>query len=53
MFEVNPNILNKVLENYENQPFLICENSYLTFKEFIREARLLSDSLTTVSQQRV
>ena len=53
MFDVNPNILNQVLEHYENQPFLITEKSSWTFSDFMSEARLLSDSLMTESQQRV
>jgi len=52
MFDVNPNILNQVLEHYENQPFLISERSW-TFADFMSEARLLSDSLMAESQQRV
>ena len=53
MFDVNPNILNQVLEHYENQPFLISEKRSWTFAEFMSEARLLSDSLMAESQQRV
>ena len=53
MFEVNPNILNQVLEHYENQPFLISEKRSWTFAGFMSEARLLSDSLMAESQQRV
>jgi len=53
MFDVNPNILNQVLEHYENQPFLITEKRSWTFADFMSEARLLSDSLMAESQQRV
>ena len=53
MFDVNPNILNQVLEHYENQPFLISEKRSWTFADFMSEARLLSDSLMAESQQRV
>jgi len=53
MFDVNPNILNQVLEHYENQPFLITEKRSWTFADFMSEAHLLSDSLMTESQQRV
>ncbi len=53
MFDVNPNILNQVLEHYENQPFLISEKRSWTFADFMREARHLSDSLMAESQQRV
>jgi len=53
MFDVNPNILNQVLEHYENQPFLISEKRSWTFADFMNEARLLSDSLMAESQQRV
>jgi len=53
MFDVNPNILNQVLEHYENQPFLITEKRSWTFADFMIEARLLSDSLMAESQQRV
>ena len=53
MFDVNPNILNQVLEHYENQPFLISEKRSWTFADFMSEARLLSDSLKAESQQRV
>ena len=53
MFDVNPNILNQVLEHYENQPFLITEKRSWTFADFMREARHLSDSLIAESQQRV
>ena len=53
MFDVNPNILNQVLEHYENHPFLITEKRSWTFADFMSEARLLSDSLMAESQQRV
>ena len=53
MFEVNPNILNQVLEHYENQPFLFSEKRSWTFADFMSEASLLSDSLMAESQQRV
>ena len=53
MFEINPNILNQVLEHYQNQPFLITEQRSWTFADFMSEARLLSDSLKAESQQRV
>ena len=53
MFDVNPNILNQVLEHYEYQPFLITEKRSWTFADFMSEARLLSDSLMAESQQRV
>jgi len=53
MFDVNPNILNQVLEHYEYQPFLITEKRSWTFADFMSEARLLSDPLMAESQQRV
>ena len=53
MLDVNPNILNQVLEYYENQQFLISEKRSWTFADFMREALLLSDSLMAESQQRV
>jgi O-succinylbenzoic acid--CoA ligase len=53
MFDVNPNILNQVLEHYENESFLISEKRSWTFADFMSEARLLSDSLMAETQQRV
>ena len=53
MVEINKNLLNQLYDSYKDLPLLINEKQSWTFAEFLNEACLLSDSLSTGPQTRI
>ena len=53
MLDVNPNILNKVLAQFADLQFLISGKHSLSFADFFKDAKVMSDSFKIEAQERI
>ncbi|MBS1254558.1 MAG: 2-succinylbenzoate--CoA ligase [Deltaproteobacteria bacterium] len=53
MLEIHQNLLNQLLESFNDLPLVINENHCWTYAEFLNEANLLCNSLNIAPQKRI